>query len=951
MRQEIRAILHVISVAFLCAVSGYGQTERGSITGKVTDRQGGVLIGAQVAIQSGGASAATNRNGDFELVDLAPGQYTINISYVGFASATRNISVAAGAPTQSDTTLEVATANDAILVVAERLRGEAEAINRQKTADNIVQVLPHDVIVSLPNANVADAIGRLPSVTLERDEGEGKYVQIRGAEPRYNNVTVDGVNLASAESVRQVKLDIIPSDLVESVEINKTLEARMDGDAIGGSVNLRTKTAGDPPYVSLFGIGGGTPILDGRGVSQFGGTVSKRFGQEKKLGVLFGGTYDWNGRGIDDVEPAPTEIQCDPHNCSNPSASAPYFGTYNTQDLREYRYYRARWGFTGSADYRLGPGSTIYFRSLFSHFDNFGDRWVYTPTINTFTTSPLQGDVDGNMSFNASIRRPVQTLMGANLGGSHAFGTTVISWELSGSFGSTADQGYTQWDFNPPSSSPLNAVQFGVNLNNRYRPILFVQNGINIYDPKQYELTDYNVNKSYNPQVNLQASGDYARGYNWNGHTGTFAFGGKVRNVHKFNEAATFYYNANNPDALPMTLFQSTFTNSNYYDGTYGTYGPVTDNNKIQAYIAGHPNEFTLDANTSRLRNDPNNYNLIELVGSGYFQNTIDLGRWRIYAGLRFETTHLDLTGYQVLADSSGNYLSTTPLKKNSSYLDPLGSASVRYALNQSMNLRLAYGRGIARPDYGQLPPYQNISDRRNTISAGNPNLNATHANNYDLLYEWYLKPLGLIQGGFFYKDISDPIYLVQTTVTSGTYKGFQQTQPVNGSTAWLYGFEASYQQRLSMLPGLLNGAGISANYSYTNSQASGVPGRSDHPALQRQAPHTWNISPTYDKGRISLRVGLAFNDANIFQYNYQDGDPLGKTGPGGDVYLYSHFQVDAQAMIRYKKGIQFIVYGLNLNNEPFGFYQGSGIWPIQREYYKPTYAAGVRWTPTTERF
>src|SRR6202011_3787537 len=138
--------------------------------------------------------------------------------------------------------------------------------------------LPSEVITSLPNANVADALGRLPGVTLERDEGEGKYVQIRGTEPRYSNVTIDGVNVPSAENYRVVKLDIIPSDLVESVEINKTLLANMDGDAIGGSVNLRTKSAGERPTLSLFGLGGYTPIFNGRGATQSGGTGGKRFG-------------------------------------------------------------------------------------------------------------------------------------------------------------------------------------------------------------------------------------------------------------------------------------------------------------------------------------------------------------------------------------------------------------------------------------------------------------------------------------------------------------------------------------------------------------------------------------------------------------------------------------------------------------------------------------------------
>ena len=190
-----------------------------------------------------------------------------------------------------------------------------------------MQVLSAEVITSRPNANIADALGRLPSVTLERDEGEGKYVQIRGTEPRLSNLTIDGVNVPSPESgVRQIKLDTLASDLVESIEINKTLQANMDADGIGGSVNIRTKTAGDQPTIMMSALGGYTPIIGGRGVSQTGITLGDRFGRDKNFGLLIGGTYDWNGRGINDIEPSPTVTSLSPH--------------YDSMDLRDYMYYR-----------------------------------------------------------------------------------------------------------------------------------------------------------------------------------------------------------------------------------------------------------------------------------------------------------------------------------------------------------------------------------------------------------------------------------------------------------------------------------------------------------------------------------------------------------------------------------------------------------------------------------
>jgi TonB-dependent receptor len=177
------------------------------------------------------------------------------VSYVGFEPFSSEV-IVTGEPVQRvEVTLRVGTRSEVVTVRGERERGEVEAINIERTADNIIQVLPNEVITSLPNTNIADAVGRLPSVSLERDEGEGKYIQIRGTEPRLSNVTIDGIHVPSPEGVCNVKLDVIPADLVDMVEVNKTLSANQDADAIGGSVNLVTKSAGDKPYVSLLGMG------------------------------------------------------------------------------------------------------------------------------------------------------------------------------------------------------------------------------------------------------------------------------------------------------------------------------------------------------------------------------------------------------------------------------------------------------------------------------------------------------------------------------------------------------------------------------------------------------------------------------------------------------------------------------------------------------------------------
>jgi TonB-dependent receptor len=903
----------------------------------------------------------------------------MTVTYVGFSPLTKQVTVTAGQVAQVDATLKVASANEEIVVTAERAHGEAEAINRERASDNILQVLPVEVITSLPNTNIADALGRLPSVTLERDEGEGKYVQIRGTEPRLSNVTIDGVNVPSPEGdVRQIKLDIIPSNLVDSVEINKTLSANQDGDAIGGSVNLVTKTAAERPSFYVNAIGGYTPILNGRGLSEVDSTIGQRFGENKRLGILLGASYDWNGRGIDDVEPVPTAIQCNsgPVGCENPSANPPFFPTYSTEDIREYRYYRTRYGASGSIDYKLGNTSGVYLRFLYSHFDNFGDRWVYSPTLNSGSDAsgnptsgwltPSLSDSNGSMSFNAQIRRPVQVIGSLEGGGRHDLNQWLVEYDLSIARAATEDHGYSSADFSGPGG-----IQFAIDTSNAYKPKLVPTSGFSsVYDPSTYALADLDINRTYSPQLNLQGAFSGARNYMAGNQFGTFEFGAKLRTAHKFQDAFHPAYNVVSSTPPAMASFLGGFTNPNYYDKSYSL-GPTVDYNKVMAFFNANVNNsgvFQLDSTGTVLNTYSSDYDLVERIAAGYVMNTLQFGRMRLQTGLRFEDTNENLLGNQVGLDGNGNP-TFSPLHRSASYLDPLPSVQVRFALWHDSAIRAVYGRGIARPNFSDLPPTFDVTNvipnqpNGQSVGFGNPYLKPTHANNYDLLYEQYLKPLGIIQAGFFYKQLSDPIYeSVKSVITSQTaqqnpllapYVGDFLSQPVNGANAHLYGFEIAYQQQLSFLPGLLSGVGIAANYGYTNSQTDGVPLRSDRPALLRQAPNSWNISPTYDRGRLSARLGISHNDANIFSYNYSnlnaDGTPnpvpLGIKGPNGDTYLYAHTQVDAQGTFRMYRGLQFLVAGLNLTNEVFGFYNGSPRYPIQREYYKPSYEFGLRYS------
>jgi len=348
--------------------------------------------------------------------------------------------------------------------------------------------------------------------------------------------------------------------------------------------------------------------------------------------------------------------------------------------------------------------------------------------------------------------------------------------------------------------------------------------------------------------------------------------------------------------------------------------------------------------------------------------NVISIGKLRLETGVRFDAAVTDFLTNTLTTnvDGQGNPLPPTVTlapRQSASYFNALPSIQAQYQLVKNTNLRLNYSQGLARPNVGDLVPTTVVDPNASpkTVTQGNPNLKPTKANNYDILIEHYFQPLGIIQGGYFYKQLSDPIYPTASTIPVGQPNaGFRLLQSINGPNAHIQGIEVSLDQHFSFLPGPLRGLGLTANYSYTQSRVTFPTtfdgGRIDNAPLSRQAPNTWNISPTYDRGRLSVRFAISHNDANIAFYNYThvdaatDRDPiLGLRGPGGDVYFYAHTQYDIQGSYRVAKGLSFEASGLNLSNEVFGFYQGSGIYPIQREYYKPTVSFGFRWTSSPE--
>ena len=983
---------------------------KATVTGVVMDASDAVVPGAKVQLDPLGIHAVSDDQGNYRMPDVPAGKYNITVSYVGFASQTTPIEVTGGQALSMNLKLKVSNAGEEILVTSSRPHGEAESINETRNADNLLQVMPSEVITSLPNANVADAIGRFPSVTLYRIEGEGVYIQVRGTEPRLTNVTVDGITIPAPEpTVRQVRLDVIPSGMVDSIEMNKTLLANMDGNGIGASVNLRTKEAGERPTVDLFGDGGYTNILNGRGNYDFGGSAGKRFGASKRFGLLGDASFDYQGRGIDNMQPKLDALS---------TFATPF---YDNDTIREYRYYRTRYGFDGSADYRVDNNTGIYLRGFYTDLKDWGDKWYYSPVSKALTCSstvagacaaggagtivyPSATAASSAPKFYTSSKRPNASVGTLILGGRTVHNDSLFLYQISGSRSYEVDSagnpkadfswvGPTQYcNYIPSQQTSLTAPHFGNCDNTSTSPLLSASN---------WQFTDITTSTGKNTNLQLTAQTSYSKSYDWAGHFGTYEVGFKFSNGHQTQDATENVYDAFGTSAPLMTQLLSPFSNTDYYKGAYfgGHFGQVSDFTQAYNYTLANY-QGNLDGQKTAAATYPNLFHTVEQVTSGYLMNALDFGKLHVNTGLRIENTRTLTFGYNVqfygtynaktglysggasnslcngnsapAAPAAGNCYTFAGVNNNPTYIDLLPSVQFRYGLTKDSAVRAVYSRGVARPDPYQLVPYVTEDSTASPVSVliGNPSLRPEHANNYDLLYENYLHPLGLIQAGFFFKQLTAPQVPVTipgtinlaalpagyfpTSVGNAIarYPGDSITQFTNGQNAYIYGLELSFQQHFSYLPSVLRYLGISANYSYTASKEKGLPLRNDSPTTIDQSPNTFKISPTFDTKRFSARVGLAYDQASLFQYGYvspsyvstADASGLGPKGPSGDVYTLTHFQVDAEASYRVYKGISAVVSGLNLNNEVFGYYTGSTTFVNQREYYKPTYSGGLRY-------
>ena len=949
----VRAVVGIALGATVLAGGAAAQTGAqaspngtGRVVGYVTDSTGTPLAGATVQVKGARLGVRTGGDGRYHLEAVPAGNATVIVTYVGFAPDSNVVAVAANRSATHDVRMRnlSAYALAPVLVLASPRLSEtkAAALARQREADNIVSVLSGDEIRSLPNFNAAEAAGRIPGVSLERDEGEGKFIQVRGTEPRLSNVTIDGSHVPGTESDRIPKLDDVPSDLLGAIEVSKTLTADMDADAIGGSVNLVTKTPEGAPRGYVAGQYGQIDVA-ARNTYQGGLTYGGRFGDDGKLGFLIGGSADQNNRAIEDVEPS--------WGVYNDVTSAP-----NDWSQRDYRYDRSRYGIGGDLDYRFDSRNQVYIKGLWSLFHNFGTRYVFDVSGDSAAPSSATGGalVNPALQRQSEFRTPSEQMWGLTAGGKHDVGRWTIDYSINYAGTRQQDQNYRSNTFNYDGPT-LGDLSYST-ANPTYPTYRYQSAGDSsaAMNPNNYMLAKYSTSD------HLTTGRDVGGGLNFLLHwtmaddPAQLKFGLHYRDERKVftDQEQSFKFDGETP--LMLSQVESGFSDPGFYNSLEPGYsiGPVDNNSAVNAYENTHSGSFV--NTTDPLAGDSlGSFSGSEKIYAAYVMNTTDFGPLRLNLGLRVERTHATYLGHSVsqAVDSSGDPTGPEELQLITGakdYTDLFPSVQFRYALDTATNVRLAFTRGIARPNYPDLAP--NLSGTINPLyahdpslsgfSAGNPNLRAQHAWNYDLLFEHYISATGIISAGVFYKNLSDVILTRTFTYTGpGPFNGYVGLQPQNGGDGWLFGQELEWAQRLTFLPGWLAGMGFDANYTHTDSRVLVDPVSGRHAPLLRQSPDIANVYVTYDKSPVSARIGWTYNGAMIDSY----GD--GSATANGDNYFYAHAQIDGSIMYNVSEQVQLQFQVLNINNAVFGFFQGtpSHAFNFQREYYGQTFFLGTK--------
>ncbi len=984
MSNSFKSVLMRTSIATavlgLSAQSAMAAVVQGQVTAG-----GAPIEGAIVSIEETGVSASTGRDGSYRFANVPEGEFTLSVSYVGAEPQVGTVTAVDGTPTSYNFALDEATrVLDSVIVSGQR-GSLLNSINQQRAADNLVSVLAADALGQLPDQNVAESVRRVPGLSVANDQGEGRFVIIRGLDPSLNATSVNGVRLTAPEAdTRAVALDVIDSDVLESITITKSLTPDLDGDGIGGSIDIKTLSAFDRD--GLF-VKAKADVIYSELSEEYGqkiGLTASNVFLDGRLGVA--GSIAYNKRDFVTQNTEGDGFHTDRLEDDNILLSEEI-------ELRYYDIVRERLSTSLNFDYRLNDDHAFYWRNIYNSFEDQEFRYRTEIKAEDADISLNNGiaTLTGELEVDRDIkdRLEAQDIWSTQFGGTSFFDDLTVDYQIAYTHAeeeepNALETGFRIEEDNFTEAEPSRADEFdnaalGLNLSDPALPLVAIVDEAShaaFFSPAErglYGLDAVELTNGLTEEDELALKIDIRRDTNVFGAPGFVKGGLKTRLREKSYD-------------VDFTVFEADRTAADYTafvpDYAFGDFGFTVSPGELRADFFNNPDDYEIDPIDTIIDTFAPRFKANENIYAGYIMAQADYGPALITGGFRVEATDFSskgfiVTEFEYAGDFEGDYdASLTPAgqllhsefeleddpepgdprgegaqvfadygTERNSYVDFLPSLNGRFDITESLVARAAYYKSIARPSIFEASPAAatELDDEgERSGEVGNPDLQRQQAHNFDFSLEYYPTNNGLISVGFFHKDIKDAI--ADTIESNVEYFGvlFDEAEIArNLGDASVTGLEFNFQQTFEdILPGAFGGLLVGANYTLIDSstQVQRPDGTFREIALPRTSDELGNVVIGYDKYGLDMRLALTYRGGYIDELDIENGN---------DRFYRARQQLDFTA--KYAVTDQFQIVGelSNITDEPEHavFDTSRGYALSQYDEYGYTAKLGVRYT------
>ena len=914
------ASLALLALALLCPTT-FGQTSTGSVQGRISDAATGKsLQGAIVKLTGTNDVTYTNAEGRFTMAGVSPGNYQLTVEYVGLDPYSSNVTLAAGQALSVNATLDSAVLKLSAFTVAESARGQALAINQQKTASGIVNIVSEETFGQMISGNIGYTLQRLPGLSVNEDEdGTPNGVNIRGMESKYNSFQTDGFRTPTSGNSRGFATSQLLADGVSNIEVVKAPTADRDGDAIGGIINTISRSAferdGREIKVTTAGVyydmnnqwSYDAGLLYSDILSVGGGT--------KNLGVSFTVSAYETSRAYDNVDLDYFYVR--PTDRPDLKLTEPlYFHSIGTPQTN-FRDVKS-WGLTGSFDYRLSANATLFFRPSFSHNTTTAEKpeeRIYVVTsggaANVLSITPRTGA--GRLTNNEHRYQNRQSeadndLFSFTAGGEQRLDTIKVNY--SGYYAENERNTDRSLQYVVRNTGFQNAYDRSDTLHPKYTNL----NGKSAFDTTTITRGDMTINPSEYAEEVMSAKVDVEKSYRGDALSGKLKFGLKTnRSTREQDSSSSVYVTGTAASGFP---YADIMRRSNRTVAGIPM-SLETDIPKLEALFRSRPELFVLQAPAAFQNSVFSDFLSRESTHSAYVMGAVTKGRTTLTPGLRMERNTFESTTNQFIPALGARAARVDVVNRERTYNQWLPSAHLRHELGRNLILRGSYNRSYSRPDLDDLLRGRLVNIDNDTITDGNPDLQPTTSDNFDAQLEFYTANRGLYSVGAFYKTMEGFYYDRASTEVideNGVPTTYRVTRPENALGAVNYGLELIARQKLVFLPKPFDGFGVDLSATFTESDGK-YPGR-----LTEKLP-TYGFSDFMFNAALEYTIGR-FRSEISYRYRSDFLEGLDFDFTFDDIFAANE-RVDFVASYQVSDRMKLFLNMTNLTNRPQVSYQG----------------------------